>query len=355
MFEISDSVPQFSIYDSAIEEHWGFCNPQLYLEKEQPTPIFYTFDAASAAEMEYYTLSNEQKELRHPEDEEFYNLAIEKGFNDGYMLHIKDDIVQKDVVRNSMCFNALNDDLHQYIRKFFDQIESITNLQFIDAREYGLQTNQLNMAFAELKGNGPINFHENDLSAITLPSHNITFPGAVILATDINSSNYKVQIIKNLKHQILVGLCENHPSFDNSKDELQYRSMVEDSSTSFSLWKSCMDELGSIYYLKCAIKFGYHPAHINENDKNFQSFNRCLESNVDKKCIHTPNNLTPMDVKHLQTTFGISKKETDPSGFREKFKEKYPEYIVESCSSDNSKTSNSIIETILEYTGSLFN
>jgi hypothetical protein len=328
MFEVSDSVPSFSFNS----EHMDYCNPQLYLNTEEPTEVFYTFDTLHATEMWYYSLTNEQQELRHLEDEERYNVLFQRYSNSDAVLSIKNDIVRKDAFAQSYNLNDINNDIYKHTKDFFKEIESVANLVFIDITDSErLQPNHLNIAFASFKNADFEDTAGTVLSAMILPSKNITFPGVVVTVKELNSMHYKSYILKILKHEILHGLCEAHPSFDNYQEEQKYRSLVEDISSSFFLHKSCYEKNGRIYYTKCASKHEVNTRYSNY--KNDESFNRCFEASVDKKCLHLPNNLTPIDVKHLQDAFGVSKKEIDDSGFRKKFEEKYPEYIKESCSS----------------------
>lgn len=321
MFTISDSVPYFSLYDKE-ENPVAYCNPQNYLGYDNPIEIFYQFDPKNAGEIDYYNAPEEARNKRTLVAEEYYNSIADPQLLQYISDTIGDDIVKKTAFFISrLLMKPVNDVFYQQIEKFLDEIESVANVKFTYSE--ALQPNRINLAFADIEGDQLL-LDSEDVSTIAVKSKDKIFLGAVLYVRDTHS-DYKKQTLKDIKFTILQALCEDRPHFNNLKDEVNYRSLVEDFSTSFAIHKACR-AMNPEIITNCASK---HGVNLNEPlSGNHMSFERCLNYNLDKKCLHIPDKLSLIDVQLLQKTFGPSRAKVS-SKFLDKFKEQYGDYIIE--------------------------
>ncbi len=275
------ATPYFSKVDT--KNISKYCSMQAYQNLDQPVEVYYSFSEANVVKL--YESSDSDK------------------LKDGKAL------------RSQYKLETPNSEIESQIENFLLDIESVANLEFI--RTDKLVANKINIAITgAIKGSKLI--PKNYLGYTTYSKSE--YLGAAIVVRYINDKKYVAEVLSDIKHQILLSLCEGHPNFKTKKKELKYRSLVEDQ-TSSELHKECINSKeAENLTLQCLEK---HPITREDiiafESKKAITFLRCQAEQIDKSCIHLPTSLTPVDVKHLQTMFGLSTKENDSTNFRAKF------------------------------------
>ena len=203
---------------------------------------------------------------------------------------------------------------YKKIKDFFLDIEAVANIKFTESKI--LSEDKLNIVITGIDKSSKL-LSDQFIAHTYHPAKQ--FSGALIYVRDPNDEITPQEVAKDIIHEILHGLCQAHPKLPTIKEEKQYRSLVEDKTTS-TLWQGCLsEEKQTKPILKCAKKVGFDLEHTTQ----FIPLMRCVTSIIDKNCIHQPTMLTPIDVKHLQYTFGKSIKVEDPANFRARFVNSY--------------------------------
>ena len=297
------NVPHFELVFN--KEGYGYCNPDLYKNLESPVDIFYSFEPYNAMLMHQDLIDSIGKEITLTAEE-----VSEKSVKDLANLNNK--------LKAKYKYEIMNENLVKGIRDFFLDIEAVANIKFTESKE--LSKDSINIVISGIDSSSSL----IPVTNVAFTGHPIDdFSGSLIYIRDVNDKISPQEVLKDAKHEILHGLCEDHPRF-NSKEEIKYRSLVEDETTS-SLVRGCL--LGDVMTKaaqKCAVKIDFSMSDLSK----IIPLTRCASSIVDKKCIHTPTILTPIDVKHLQYVFGESKKEEDPTDFRKRFLYKYQTFTL---------------------------
>lgn len=279
------ATPYFSKVDT--KNNNKYCSTKAYQNLDQPVKVYYSFSEANVVKL--YESSNSNK------------------FNDGKALKFQYKLETPSL------------EIEIQVENFFLEIESVANLEFI--RTDNLVANKINFAITgAVKGSKLI--PQNYLSYTTYSKSE--YLGAAIVVRYINDKKYIAEVLSDIKHQILLSLCEGNPKFNNKENELKYRSLVEDQTLS-ELHKECINSKDAEkHILECINK---HPITredlLASESKKAMTFLRCQAEQINKTCINLPTSLTPVDVKHLQTMFGLSTKEQDPTNFRSQFIKKY--------------------------------
>lgn len=298
------TVPHFDLGFN--KEGYGYCNPDLYKDLENPVDIYYSFKPYNAALMHQGLIDSKGQEIIFTADE------VSK-------MSAKDLVKLNNNLKAKHQYEAMNKDLVKGIKEFFLDIEAIANVKFTESKN--LSKDSINIVISGI-----------DKSSSLIPASNIAFAGhpvdefsgSLIYIRDVNDKVSPQEVLKDTKHEILHGLCEDHPSFSNVKKEQQYRSLVEDETTS-SLVRDCLQgDAMTKAAPKCARKVDFSMSDMSK----MVPFLRCNADLIDKSCIHTPTMLSPIDVKHLQYVFGESKKEEDPTDFRKRFVYKYQTFTL---------------------------